>query len=110
MKIQFEFQDGDAKAIQFLSALLAAMQAEPRPEPKHEEQDSGKQEPESAAQDADDSDPAPTKDEAFSALRAYISDNGGEAAKALLAEFGVARFGELAEEHYAALIARIGAP
>ena len=48
------------------------------------------------------------KDAAFEALRGYIEANGGAAAKALLAEFGVGRFGELGEEHYGALVKRIG--
>lgn len=119
MKIQFEFQDGDAKAISFFTALLSAMKAEQQPEQHHEEQAIGKQNPESPNEDSSSQEsssqevvesPAATKDAAFSALRTYISQNGGEAAKSLLGEFGVARFGELDEAHYGALIARIGAP
>ena len=119
MKIQFEFQDGDAKAISFFTALLSAMKAEQQPEQHHEEQAIGKQNPESRNEDSSSQEsssqevvesPAATKDAAFSALRTYISQNGGEAAKSLVGEFGVARFGELDEAHYGALIARIGAP
>lgn len=119
MRIQFEFQDGDAKAISFFTALLSAMKAEQQPEQHHEEQAIGKQDPESRNEDSSSQEsssqevvesPAATKDAAFSALRTYISQNGGEAAKSLLGEFGVARFGELDEAHYGALIARIGAP
>lgn len=119
MKIQFEFQDGDAKAISFFTALLSAMKAEQQPEQHHEEQAIGNQGQESPSQDSGSEEsnseeasesPAATKDAAFSALRTYISQNGGEAAKSLLGEFGVARFGELDEAHYGALIARIGAP
>lgn len=121
MKIQFEFHDGDAKAISFLTALLTAMKAEQQPEQHHEEQASGNQEQESSGQDSGGQEsggqgagegqaqvPAATKDAAFAALREFISANGGEAAKALLGEFGVARFGELDEAHYGALIARLG--
>jgi len=117
MKIQFEFQDGDAKAISFFTALLSALKAEQQPEQHHEEQAIGKQNPESPNQDSSSQEsssqevvesPAATKDAAFSALRTYISQNGGEAAKSLLGEFGVARFGELDEAHYGALIARLG--
>lgn len=117
MKIQFEFQDGDAKAISFFTALLSAMKAEQQPEQHHEEQAIGKQNPESPNEDSSSQEsssqevvesPAATKDAAFSALRTYISQNGGEAAKSLLGEFGVARFGELDEAHYGALIARLG--
>ena len=117
MKIQFEFQDGDAKAISFFTALLTAMKAEQQPEqayeeqaPRNQEQESPSQESggeESGGQEASESN-APTKDAAFAALRAYISVNGGAAAKTLLGEFGVARFGELDEAHYGALIARLG--
>jgi hypothetical protein len=119
MKIQFEFQDGDAKAISFFTALLSAMKAEQQLEQHHEEQAIGKQNPESRNEDSSSQEsssqevvesPAATKDAAFAALRTYISQNGGEAAKSLLGEFGVARFGELDEAHYGALIARIGAP
>jgi hypothetical protein len=114
MKIQFEFQDGDAKAISFFTALLTAMKAEQQPEQIHEEQAPRNQEQESPRQsgcgeESSIQEAAPTKDAAFSALRAYISENGGAAAKALLGEFGVARFGELDEAHYGALIARLGA-
>jgi hypothetical protein len=122
MKIQFEFNDRDAKAISFLTALLTAMKAEQQPEQADEEQASGNQEQESGGQnsrseesggqgtgEAQSQGPAATKDAAFSALREFISANGGEAAKALLGEFGVARFGELDEAHYGALIARLGA-
>ena len=122
MKIQFEFQDGDAKAISFFTALLSAMKAEQQPEQHHEEQAIGNQSQESPRQDSSSQEsssqesssqevvesPAATKDAAFSALRTYISQNGGEAAKSLLGEFGVARFGELDEAHYGALIARLG--
>lgn len=117
MKIQFEFQDGDAKAISFFTALLSAMKAEQQPEQHHEEQAIGNQDQESPSQDSGSEEsnseeasesPAATKDAAFAALRAYISANGGEAAKSLLGEFGVARFGELDEAHYGALIARLG--
>jgi hypothetical protein len=119
MRIQFEFQDGDAKAISFFTALLSAMKAEQQPEQNHEEQTIGKQDEESSqdrsseesgSQESNESpaETAPTKDAAFSALRAYISENGGTAAKTLLGEFGVARFGELDEAHYGALIARLG--
>jgi len=119
MRIQFEFQDGDAKAISFFTALLSAMKAEQQPEQHHEEQAFGNQDQESpnqvsgsqesSSQETSESPtPAATKDAAFAALRAYISANGGEAAKSLLGEFGVARFGELDEAHYGALIARLG--
>ena len=119
MKIQFEFQDGDAKAISFFTALLSAMKAEQQPEQHHEEQAIGNQDQESPNQVSSSQEsssqeagegiaPAATKDAAFAALRAYISANGGEAAKSLLGEFGVARFGELDEAHYGALIARLG--
>jgi hypothetical protein len=118
MRIQFEFQDGDAKAISFFTALLSAMKAEQQPEQHHEEQAIGNQDQESPNQVSSSQEsssqevvesPAATKDAAFSALRTYISQNGGEAAKSLLGEFGVARFGELDEAHYGALIARLGA-
>lgn len=122
MKIQFEFNDRDAKAISFLTALLTAMKAEQQPEQVNEEQASGNQEQESSGQDSGGQEsggqragegqaqiPTATKDAAFAALREFISANGGEAAKALLGEFGVARFGELDEAHYGALIARLGA-
>lgn len=120
MKIQFEFQDGDAKAISFLTALLTAMKAEQQPEQHHEEQAIGNQSQESSGQDNGGQEsssqkagesiaPAATKDAAFAALRGFISAHGGEAAKSLLGEFGVARFGELDEAHYGALIARLGA-
>jgi hypothetical protein len=114
MKIQFEFQDGDAKAISFFTALLTAMKAEQQPEQDHEEQATGNQEQDTAgetgrSEESNSQETGPTKDAAFSALRAYISENGGAAAKALLGEFGVARFGELDEAHYGALIARLGA-
>jgi len=119
MRIQFEFQDGDAKAISFFTALLTAMKAEQQLEQHHEEQAFGNQGQESPRQDnggqesssqetSESPAPAATKDAAFAALRAYISANGGEAAKSLLGEFGVARFGELDEAHYGALIARLG--
>jgi hypothetical protein len=117
MKIQFEFQDGDAKAISFFTALLTAMKAEQQPEQANEEQAPRNQEQESPNQVSSSEEsggqevvesPAATKDAAFSALRAYISENGGAAAKTLLGEFGVARFGELDEAHYGALIARLG--
>ena len=52
MKIQFEFNDRDAKAISFLTALLTAMKAEQQPEQVNEEQASGNQEQESARQDS----------------------------------------------------------
>ena len=119
MRIQFEFQDGDAKAISFFTALLSAMKAEQQPEQHHEEQAIGKQNQESLNEDSSSQESssqkagesiAATKDAAFAALRGFISENGGEAAKTLLGEFGVARFGELDEAHYGALIARIGAP
>ena len=114
MRIQFEFQDGDAKAISFFTALLTAMKAEQQPEQAHEEQAPRNQEQESpnqvsSSEESGGQETGPTKDAAFSALRAYISENGGAAAKALLGEFGVARFGELDEAHYGALIARLGA-
>jgi len=113
MKIQFEFQDGDAKAISFFTALLSAMKAEQQPEQANEEQAPRNQEQESpnqvsSSEESGGQETGPTKDAAFSALRAYISENGGAAAKTLLGEFGVARFGELDEAHYGALIARLG--
>jgi len=95
------------------------LESSTEPEQHHEEQASGNQEQESARQDSGGEEsvgqgagetkiPTATKDAAFAALREFISANGGEAAKALLGEFGVARFGELDEAHYGALIARLG--
>lgn len=48
-----------------------------------------------------------TKDAAFESLREYIEVNGGAAAKKLLGDFGVERFSELGEAHYAELVTRI---
>lgn len=120
MKIYFEFDLYNPDTEKFLLSLLESIQhhkgnindQEPIQTESQQEIDrnaSGIESGETVGQQVEESGAeAVGKDAAFEALRGYIEANGGAAAKTLLAEFGVGRFGELGEEHYGALVKRIG--
>lgn len=120
MKIYFEFDLYNPDTEKFLLSLLESIQhhkgnandqetIQAESQQEIDRNASGIESGETVGQQAEESGAeAVGKDAAFEALRGYIEANGGAAAKTLLAEFGVGRFGELGEEHYCALVKRIG--
>lgn len=120
MKIYFEFDLYNPDTEKFLLSLLESIQhhkgntndqetIQAESQQEIDRNASGDESGETVGQQVEESGAeAVGKDAAFEALRGYIEANGGAAAKTLLAEFGVGRFGELGEEHYGALVKRIG--
>ena len=120
MKIYFEFDLYNPDTEKFLLSLLESIQhhkgntndqetIQAESQQEIDRNASGIESGETVGQQVEESGAeAVGKDAAFEALRGYIEANGGAAAKTLLAEFGVGRFGELGEEHYGALVKRIG--
>lgn len=120
MKIYFEFDLYNPDTEKFLLSLLDSIQhhkgntndqetIQAESQQEIDRNASGIESGETVGQQVEESGAeAVGKDAAFEALRGYIEANGGAAAKTLLAEFGVGRFGELGEEHYGALVKRIG--